>query len=778
MTRRLLPWLCVLGAAVWSRVASAADSAAKVAEMQTDVDRVGRRLRDVMKNYENRRGLIGAVEARIRYEDAVYDFLVGHYDAAANSFFVLVRSEALTSTALHHDSQWYLAEALFEIGNYQTSADAYGAIVDAGPTHPYFADAVRRQLEIYGVLRDTERFDDVYQRYIATNQVRSTDLVKYTVAKSFYRQGDHQRAIELLAQVAPDSADYGRARYLAGVVYTADRKLDEAIPHFVAVAQLEPKSSLDRTVVELATMASARLYYETGQYPLAAEAYSRITNESEYFADELYELVWTFIEQDAWSDAVRAVDTFLIAFPDHRYAMELKLLRGHLNVRQQTYADALTAYETVVADYTPMRDRLATIDLDRDDPLAFFDRVVQTGTIDVGNEALPPYATEMLFSSDVMDRARTLHAELGAESADLATSQALIGDIESALAGGSDAIGTFAWGRKAIGELRDEVLRLLAATMSAEVDYLEGNLPEKMRPEVEALDAQVRALTAEAQKAKSEKGAATDRKSAYDSQVKAVQNRAFKVQAVARDLEAQASSVETFLATAKLTPEERASVTRELERTRSELSEAVLELDRLMGDTARRNVLSTVGGAGVGTKDGGRDHGATLAAYTALQSRIAGYRADVASSDAHALFGAADRIWGGLVAVDGEAAVADARLDETQRRELALLKDELATETVHVADCTTALERTKEASAALVARVARYGLAELQREFDDAILRADMGVVDVFWLEKTGVSDEITRLYQERADQLKELDQRYGMIQQKVTGTTPAAGKR
>jgi hypothetical protein len=57
-------------------------------------------------------------------------------------------------------------------------------------------------------------------------------------------------------------------------------------------------------------------------------------------------------------------------------------------------------------------------------------------------------------------------------------------------------------------------------------------------------------------------------------------------------------------------------------------------------------------------------------------------------------------------------------------------------------------------------------------DFDDAILRADMGVVDVYWLEKTGISDEITRLYEGRAEELKKLDQRYGMIQQKFSGTT------
>jgi hypothetical protein len=46
-----------------------------------------------------------------------------------------------------------------------------------------------------------------------------------------------------------------------------------------------------------------------------------------------------------------------------------------------------------------------------------------------------------------------------------------------------------------------------------------------------------------------------------------------------------------------------------------------------------------------------------------------------------------------------------------------------------------------------------------------------MGVVDVYWLEKTGISDQITHLYDGRAEELKKLDQSYGMIKQKFSGT-------
>ena len=113
----------------------------KLNEIEGQVDRLA-------LDFTQRRGLIGAAEARQRYEDAVYAYLIGEYESAATTFFALVESEALITEDLDLDSEWYLAECLFEMGNYTTAIDAYDHIVQSGNSHPFFVDAVRRQLEV------------------------------------------------------------------------------------------------------------------------------------------------------------------------------------------------------------------------------------------------------------------------------------------------------------------------------------------------------------------------------------------------------------------------------------------------------------------------------------------------------------------------------------------------------------------------------------------------------------------------------------------------------
>ena len=140
--RRFRPLLWLMVGWSGSVVAAERDLAERLDGIDYEVSRVEHRIDSLSRDYSQRRGLIGSEEALQRFEDAVYIYLIGEYERAATSFYTLVESEALTHTALAHDSQWYLAECLFELGNFNTALDVYDAVIDVGPTHPFFNDAV------------------------------------------------------------------------------------------------------------------------------------------------------------------------------------------------------------------------------------------------------------------------------------------------------------------------------------------------------------------------------------------------------------------------------------------------------------------------------------------------------------------------------------------------------------------------------------------------------------------------------------------------------------
>ena len=192
------------------------------------------------------------------------------------------------------DAEWYLAECLMEDGNRVTAVEAYQRVIDFGQAHPFFNDAVRRQLEAYGYLKDSDGFYGVYNRYIVTSVVPTTDEVRYSMGKSFYHQGDWTRAKSLFAEVSGDSEMFTRARYFMGAILVAEGQYESAIPQFDRVTQHMPpmkadgyygvggiqefaaRRAMESEVVELARLALGRIHYELGNYGQAQTHYRSV----------------------------------------------------------------------------------------------------------------------------------------------------------------------------------------------------------------------------------------------------------------------------------------------------------------------------------------------------------------------------------------------------------------------------------------------------------------------------------------------------------------------
>jgi hypothetical protein len=60
------------------------------------------------------------------------------------------------------------------------------------------------------------------------------------------------------------------------------------------------------------------------------------------------------------------------------------------------------------------------------------------------------------------------------------------------------------------------------------------------------------------------------------------------------------------------------------------------------------------------------------------------------------------------------------------------------------------------------------GFGRLEDFFAESVLKADMGIVDVFWSQKLEVSDEIVRVKEEKSELLSELERRFSLIRQKL----------
>jgi len=763
--RRFRPLLWLMVGWSGSVVAAERDLADRLDGIDYEVSRVEHRIDSLSRDYSQRRGLIGSEEALQRFEDAVYIYLIGEYERAATSFYTLVESEALTHTALAHDSQWYLAECLFELGNFNTALDVYDAVIDVGATHPFFNDAVVRELEIFGLLRDYDRLYKVYSTWILSGKVPENDRVRYTVAKSFYRLGEAPRAKSKFSELQPDSLYYGRARYFLGTINAAQGDHEVAIAEFQRVVSLE--GSEDPAVLELAYLALGRLYYEIGDYPQATDYYQKISSDSPWFADQLYELVWTLIKQERWEEAVRHVEIFLIAFPEHRYSMQLQLNQGHLHMKEAEFERALASYETVVESYTPLHDQLHDLETSREDPAIFFQRIVDDEVFEDG-EGLPKYAVEMLADEDEFARAVDIQRALASQESDLAEAEGLVADIHAALAAGDDSIGTFGRGRANIMRVHNDSLALRASLVEAELLYMAANAADEAQPDVQAARAQWEVLQTRSADVQGAESARTDRYQVYEDQVREVQGEAFRISQLAVTLEAEIVATRRALEEKKnaMSVEDVNFVARELKNLEGDLEEVQRDLDALQSSSTRRAVMASVPKGRTDRSDSER----SLIArdYDGLRDGVAGLRGKVTAGDRSVVFSRIDSMWNRLEAVDRKANSTREQLDTVELQELDLLRRRLGEETTTVRTLNGDLAQTQTSASVVAVEVTKANFGRLEDKVFETVMEADKGIVDVYWLRKTNVADEITRLARERGLRLDELNDRFNVIRQKM----------
>lgn len=717
-------------------------------------------------DFTQRRGLIGAAEARQRYEDAVYSFLIGEYESAATTFFALVESESLIARELDLDSEWYLAECLFEMENYSSAVEAYNHIIETGAGHPFFVDAVRRQLEVYGITQDSGNFQNLYRRYILSGLVSPTDQIKYTVAKSFYRQGpvSYARAKGLFSELLPDSSYYSRARYFMGTILAAEGDLGAAREEFARAAEIEPVTSSTREVQQLSWLALGRTSYELGDYFSATEYYQKLTSSSSHYADQLYELVWTYIKQENWVEALIAIEIFLIAFPEHHYTMQLQITQGHLHMKESAFEKALVSYESVVDTFTPVQSTLDSLESRRDSAADVFVRMSE-GEAFSDSINLPPFAVDMLVEGPNMSRAVTVNQELSRQRGDVDYTREIMEEVQGALSGSGESIGTFSRGRSGLELVEERTLVVRSDVLTVELDYLLENAPERYTPELRTLQDRFALLAIATEDVQGAQNAGANAYQTYLDQVREVQGVASTTQQLTVELTAEAAAIRRQLEQKTLSAADEAYVKRLLAEVTAELVEHNKRLEALQSDTTRRQVMRTAPDT---STDNSSQRDLIAREYDEIHKQLATYWQRTDASDRAPLQSHTNTIWTRISAVDALADRVRVKLNDTERKELAELRQVLLDEQGRFRSIDTTLISTTDDAGELAALITQEEFGRLKDEFSDTIMRADVGIVDVYWIRKNEISDEAERLRIERADQEAELKKRFEVIHQKL----------
>lgn len=734
---------------------------ARAASIEDDLDDVDARTaelaaRTTALELDTRPGAyLSNAEAVSRFQDYLFLHLIGEHQPAAEGFFALVTTGALSDAGLHRDAEWYLAESLVGLENYKTAASRFQVIADDAE-HPFRDDAVRRLLELYTMSGDKEAFQSLYDREIASGRVKPTGLITYSLAKNFYQQGDLASAKSYFGQVPEGNAWFGRARYFLGTVLVVEQDLPAAMLEFQKVADLSISTTEDRMVHDLALLAMGRISYHTNEYFAASEFYNRIGGDSQYQADKLYEIIWTSIRREKWHDALNNVEIFLLAYPEHEYSAQLRLLQGHLNFQEQNWTGALGAYEQVISDYTPVQARFESLARPESDAEAAVRQVIESKEQDAD---LPPYAVAMMKADPELSRAIDVFRDLDLERQDIEASERLIDELRSFI-DGSGAIGSYERARTDSLTARQSVIETQLEVLGIEERWL-GTLDEGgMAGKIGELTGRRSALVARANALSVGVTKAADDLTAFERSMGDIHAEADNARRDAADRETSITAVRADLAKEGIDEVTRAELVTRITTLEGEVTAAQGRQDAADRQMAEIQAppsssevvdLSEMGALHADIDQLARDF---VAARPSVPGLVVGDRADAKHRSLDDSFSRLTGVFDGIQANEGT--------------EVTGIRERFEFEVTAVAQERVDYEAMIVSARDVSLEITREGFGRLEDFFADSILKADMGIVDVYWAQKLEVADELQRIREERELQMAELEKRFRLIREKM----------
>lgn len=740
--------------------AFAADVDTELDAISSSVDTLLRRSKVLADQLSPGSGYINEDLAIQRYQDYVFLHMVGDYAPAAEGFFTLVTSGALGDAGLHYDAEWYLADSLYQMGNMATAEVRFLVIMD-DDSHPFRTDSVRRLLELYATTGRTDDFYRMYDIEVSRGRVESTDMVSYALGKAFYAQDETREAVARFEQVSTDSSWYGRSQYYLGVIGVEAQDFKTAQTHFQLAAEQSIDSPDARTVHDLAVLAQARLLFENEDYRGAVEVYDTISGDSEFSPEKLYETVWCHIKLENWTESLRVVEIFLIAHPDHAYTAQLELIQGHLHVAQSAFDRALSQYESVVSGYEPIRREFAAM-AEVADRQSMFDDLV---AVSRGGEAagdLPAFAMSMILEDADLGRAISVYDELDQQASDISKSEDLIRELRGVLTSG-DGITGFEQMRYDAVLTANQAAENSLMLLEVEENYLLDTLPVNQRPKVDPLQARRLHLVGAARDSAYRVEEAREALERYQIQVRRVRRDTAEIIGIAREhskeiadlrRELEAGGTELDDVTRKSVLADLTYLEREVRESSSVLEALDLELSNLRAPPEQRAVIRNQGPVEdlLGEIDKLRYD------YSAIRP---GNRLMEVPERVDGLHHSLNRIHERLERVSRELAT-------VETGEIESLRERFQTEVEAVALQRIDHEKTLAAAERVSLELTAAGFGRLEDFFAESVLKADMGIIDVYWAQKLQTVDEIARIKNEKKALLVELDRRFELILQKM----------
>lgn len=659
-----------------------------------------------------------------------------------------------------------LAESLFNSRNYYGARTRYREVLDRANQSGFrgFSQAaLGRLIEISIHLDEFDGVETYFTRLSQLPPAEVTSATHYARGRFLFHREDHNAAAQALGRVAETSDEYLRSQYHLGVINVVQEQYQQAVEVFNRVVQVEPTTSDDRHVVDLAQIAIGAMRLELDQPEEAIRAYQNVSRNSRVFDQALYQAAAAFSRLGDSTRAERALEVLTVATPDSTYLPRAKILRGNLLLDTGRFSESRDVFYDIRNQYEPVREQLDQVLEERRDPAAYFQELVRANleVFDISS-FLPPLAVRWVQQEEGFQRAMGTLERTASCRREVNETEGLLIRLEAAVAGPS-AVNIFPGLRSSATrsiQMENELAQIRGRLVAAEGQMAGGGGSElsEVRQERRRLEQELRALPIDTETyEEQEEDARTDYRqlgadlARINARIDRLQAMIVAIELYLRDTASQEEGVD---------PAGLEAFEEEISNHRGAIAAYRLELIEL------RTLVET-GQIQVGIGDDRSQRNDRLRQrYNELVGRereqLAQRGGGGQFQQAEDLFRRTDGVSRTLTSVD-EQIVARA---QAQSREVQTVLDE---ERGNLETYLAELAGLEQEAEEVIGHTAYQNFQQVRDRFYELVRQADVGIIDVAWAEREEHRHRIDRLSTESRRQMQLLDDEFSEVMSEVS---------
>lgn len=697
-----------------------------------------------------------------RFADAELLYRLRDYARSAVLFTDIVENYA--NTPAFPQGLYLLGDALFQAGDRYGARTRFRQVLEhAG--EPVFRPFVQRSLgrlieiEIALGANDEDSARRVEEYFRRLGQIPPSEIeaqTTYTRGKFLFLRANPdldgaRQAFEAVPATAPI---YPQARYFLGAILTVrgSERYGEAIEAFQRVSQLDAEGPDQQRVVDLSILAVGRLQVERENFDAAIESYQRIGRNSAYFDRALFEQAWAYIKLGDAIRAERALEILAISAPDSPLIPEGKLLWGNLLLRTGRFQRAAQVFQEVRDQFGPVYQQVAAANGGAN-PERYFQELIRSNLqVFDASSFLPPQALAWVRQEGGLDNSLRVISDLNTCRTYVREATDLIDRLNAALnaPSRSHVFQDLGRARQRVWQALNRATQLretVALAMDANADA--GNV------ELQGIISQRRALAAQIARLPVDDDGLRRRDRQADNELVTQSQTLQRNQQRVDGLEAMVVALERYLndpahQSATL---QREPILAELARHRAELAQyrdSITSIRRMIA-AARSQI---------GPGDPRYAHDVEMRAQ--LRDLIG--REATALRAAGRMPGGADALLARLDTLDRSIEDADGRVNTLVDQRIVTLVNQVQQENTRVEGYRVRLGALEREAEDVVGNLIQQQFRQVQLQFYQIVMRADLGLVDVAWEEREEHNNRARLLAEEQNREITALNDEFSEV--------------